>query len=274
MVARSMRSVDALPAFFCQTSGMCGPMGRTTRVFHPLRETMTTILFWDIDGTLLTTARAGVFALEEAAQAVIGVEVDLADMNTAGLTDRQIAINILERYRVTPQPSKVDRLLRLYGQRLPACLGRKQGSVLKGVQEILERVHARRDVISMLLTGNIEAGAKAKLAHYGLDAYFSHGAFSDQTEDRTAIARDALALAERVVAESSPDPRPGIPSERLYVIGDTPHDIVCGKAINARVVAVASGGYDLQTLETYEPWWALACLPEPDEFLRKLGLEA
>ena len=235
---------------------------------------MATILFWDIDGTLLTTARAGIFALEEAASEVIGTEVNLTDMITAGLTDRQIAINILEHYGMTLDAARIDRLLHLYGQKLPANLGRKQGAVLKGVQEILERVHERSDVISMLLTGNIEAGAKAKLAHYGLDAYFTHGAFSDKTEDRTAIARAALAQAEAIVGELSPDRCADIAPDQLYVIGDTPHDIVCGKAINVRVVAVASGGYDLETLKSYEPWWALSCLPEPDEFFRKLGLEA
>ena len=31
---------------------------------------MTTALFWDIDGTLLTTMKAGVFALEEACRSV------------------------------------------------------------------------------------------------------------------------------------------------------------------------------------------------------------
>ncbi len=234
---------------------------------------MTTILFWDIDGTLLTTARAGIFALEEATSEVIGAVVNLTDMNTAGLTDRQIAINILEHFGVAVSAAKIDRLLQLYGLKLPASLGRKQGSVLNGVQGILERVHERSDVISMLLTGNIEAGARAKLVHYGLDAYFAHGAFSDKTEDRTAIARDALALAETVVSRLGPDHGAGTTSNQIYVIGDTPHDIVCGKAINARVVAVASGGYDLETLQTYEPWWCLSCLPEPDEFFRKLGIE-
>ncbi len=234
---------------------------------------MTTILFWDIDGTLLTTARAGIFALEEAASEVIGAEVNLTDMNTAGLTDRQIAINILEHYGVAVDAAKIDRLLQLYGQKLPVSLGRKQGAVLNGVQGILQRVHERSDVISMLLTGNIEAGARAKLVHYGLDTYFTHGAFSDKTEDRTAIARDALAQAETIVGRLSSDHCAGIASDQFYVIGDTPHDIVCGKAINARVVAVASGGYDLETLQTYEPWWSLSCLPEPDEFFRKLGIE-
>jgi phosphoglycolate phosphatase-like HAD superfamily hydrolase len=237
------------------------------------RKTVTTVLFWDIDGTLLTTARAGVFALEEAASTVIGADVSLTDMDTAGLTDRRIAINILKHCGVAPDAAKVDQLLHLYGQRLPASLGRKQGAVLEGVVEILERAHERTDVVSMLLTGNIEAGAKAKLTHYGLDGYFSHGAFSDKTEDRRTIARDALALAEAVVDGFYGNNCAGVASDQFYVIGDTPHDIVGGSAINARVIAVASGGYDLETLKTYDPWWALPCLPEPNEFFRKLGLE-
>ena len=52
---------------------------------------MTLYLFWDIDGTLLTTARAGIFALEEAAEAVLGERIDMREMRTAGLTDAEIA---------------------------------------------------------------------------------------------------------------------------------------------------------------------------------------
>ena len=36
-----------------------------------MNERSPTILLWDIDGTLLTTARAGIFALEAAARALL-----------------------------------------------------------------------------------------------------------------------------------------------------------------------------------------------------------
>jgi phosphoglycolate phosphatase-like HAD superfamily hydrolase len=173
-------------------------------------------------------------------------------------------MTILDLHGVRPDADKVERLLRMYGEGLPASLTRKQGAVLKGVREILDALHPRADVHSFLLTGNIEAGAKAKLAHYGLDGYFSRGAFSDQTPDRVAIARQALAMAEAAVG--------GSVSGSVYVIGDTPHDIHCGHAINARVVAVASGAYDLASLVAHQPWWAVPVLPEPHVFLRKIGL--
>jgi phosphoglycolate phosphatase-like HAD superfamily hydrolase len=229
------------------------------------RQLMTTVLFWDIDGTLLTTGRAGIFALEDAASEVIGTQVELTALPTAGLTDRQIATNILQAYGVTPGVAKVDRLLQLYGDYLPASLPRRQGYVLQGVREILEQLQPRSDVVSLLLTGNIQAGAQAKLAYYGLDSYFVGGAFSDRTEDRSAIARQALAIAQERVGE--------IPPEKCYVIGDTPHDIHCGQAIRARVVAVASGSYTVEELSHHNPWWTIPSLPEPQSFFQKIGLQ-
>ena len=61
----------------------------------------------------------------------------------------------------------------------------------------------------------------------------------------------------------------------MVVIGDTPHDVSCGKAIGARTVAVATGpGYDLDELRACDPWLALAELPPPDELLATAGAVA
>lgn len=228
---------------------------------------MKTLLFWDIDGTLLTTARAGIYALEAAALEVTGHEIDLNGMQTAGLTDRQIAAQILREAGSDARADQVDRFLSVYGERLPASLYRKQGRVLSGVREILDRLRGREDVVSILLTGNVETGARAKLAHYGLGHYFTHGAFCDAFADRTAIAQAALRLATDLVGDES-----AVDGERLFVIGDTPHDISCGHAIDARVVAVASGAYSREELECHNPWWAIDCLPQADRFFDKLGL--
>lgn len=225
---------------------------------------MTTVLFWDIDGTLLSTGRAGIFALEDAASEIIGTKVDFSNLKTAGMTDRGLAAEILLKYGVSPDPEKIDRLLQLYGEYLPASLPRKQGYVLPGVLEILQELEKRTDVVSFLLTGNLEAGAKAKLTYYGLERYFLGGGFSDVSADRRAIARAALTLAEEMLGVIS--------AEKVYVIGDTPHDIDCGKAINARVIAIASGNYQLEELAEHEPWLTLPSFPEPGEFLAKIGL--
>jgi phosphoglycolate phosphatase len=225
---------------------------------------LKTVLFWDIDGTLLTTGRAGIFAWEDAALEVTGKKVDLDKLETAGLTDPQVAARILEACGVPADPETARRMTRLYENRLPASLPRREGKVMPGVREILEHSRRRADVLSLLLTGNTRAGAGAKLAHYGLADFFSDGAFSDDRPDRPAIARAALEMARRLDTS--------VRLENVYVIGDTPHDIHCGQAIGARCVAVASGPYSVSQLEAHRPWWAVERLPAPAVFAQKLGL--
>lgn len=223
---------------------------------------MTTVLFWDIDGTLLTTARAGLSAWQEALEEQIGTPLDLSGFQTAGLTDVEIARSLSSSHGL--DATRHDELLKSYERRLPECLGRRTGTVLPNVRTILQRLRGRSDVYSALLTGNTRAGAAAKLEHYGLAEFFDCGAFADGAGDRPTIARSALAQARKIAGMVSPD--------RVYVIGDTPHDVACGKAIGARVVAVATGAYTMDQLRETDPWWLLESLPEPEVFLPRLGL--
>jgi phosphoglycolate phosphatase len=227
---------------------------------------VTTVLFWDIDGTLLTTARAGVFALEEAARAVLGHDVDFAALKTAGLTDWQVAELALSTAGGDSSEANVRRFLSVYEEHLPARLHLKTGQVLDGVEPILEDLADRNDVLSLLLTGNTEAGARTKLGHYGLDRWFEAGAFCADGGDRASIARRAWELAREQLG-SDPDP------SASYVIGDTVHDVECGKAIGVRTIAVATGPNGGSGLAESEPWLLLDVLPAPAEFRRVIGVD-
>ena len=227
---------------------------------------MKYVLFWDIDGTLLTTGRAGIYAWEEALKQVLGVSLDLSNFRTAGLTDFNIAGSLVEAHGNSAGPDTVTRVVRAYEQHLAGALTRKQGRVLPGVFELLQYLRDREGVLSLLLTGNTEAGAKAKLAYYRLSEFFTAGAFADGVPDRVAIARKAATLARRLAGGQ-------VPSKRMFVIGDTPDDIECGKAIEARTVAVATGFYSASDLERERPWLTLERLPRPEEFMAALGLD-
>ena len=229
---------------------------------------MTTFLFWDIDGTLLTTARAGIFAWEDATKDVLGRRIEMSTMRTAGLTDAEIAVVLVQHHGET-DATAAGRLLDEYARRLPAALPRREGHVLPNVRENLEVLSARDDVVNMLLTGNVAAGAEAKLRHYGLWEFFgAGGAFSVEGSDRPSIARRARELAAEHSGNGTwPD------AERMVVIGDTPHDVSCGKAIGARTVAVATGPvYSIEDLRASGPWLALEAMPEPPEFQVRLGI--
>jgi phosphoglycolate phosphatase-like HAD superfamily hydrolase len=219
-----------------------------------------TVLFWDIDGTLITTRRAGMYAWNDSVRELTGLEFDLkTELRTAGLTDYQIAVKTFELLGVQPDPAKIELLVRRYEELLPSSLPQKDGYVLPNVRDILEHLRVRPDIRSYLLTGNTRGGARAKLTHYDLIRFFPDGAFAEDTSSRSSIARRALDLAQRGGA---------IGDGGLFVIGDTPHDIDCATAIGARTIAVATGGYSIEELEAHHPWRVFNELPPPDGFVR------
>lgn len=220
------------------------------------------VLFWDIDGTLLTTGKAGVPAWEAAVREVTGREFELSLIRVPGLTDFQIAVKTFELLGVEPDEATLRRMVRRYEELLPDALPRKAGRVLPNVREILEHLQTRADVRSYLLTGNTRGGARAKLTHYGLFDFFPDGAFAEDAGERSTIAVRALDLARR----AGP-----VGDDAVFVIGDTPHDIHCANAIGARTIAVGTGGYTVDELRAHGPWRIFDELPPADEFVRLIA---
>lgn len=216
------------------------------------------VLFWDIDGTLITTGKAGVPAWEAAVREVVGRDFELEKFRVAGMTDYQIAVRTFQLLDFAGGDEPLWRMVRRYEELLPAYLPLKQGRVFPNVREILDHVGGRPDIRSYLLTGNTRGGARAKLTYYDLWKYFPGGAFAEDAGDRSTIAARALALAR---AEGP------VTDDRIYVIGDTPHDIDCANAIGARTIAVATGGYSAAELEAHRPWRLFEELPPPQQFV-------
>lgn len=217
-----------------------------------------TTLFWDIDGTLLTTSKAGVPAWESAVRETTGKDFQLSSIRIPGLTDFQIAARTFELLGVTDSDDLLARMVTRYEDLLPSTLPLKQGRVLPRVRDILDALQPRTDVRSYLLTGNTRRGARAKLTHYDLLKYFPDGAFAEDQGVRSTVAIRALAVARRLGP---------VDEGRVFVIGDTPYDIEGAKAIDARTIAVATGGYSVEELTAHNPWRVYDELPSPPAFL-------
>lgn len=226
---------------------------------------MTLAIFWDLDGTILTTQRAGIRAYEEALERVTGRRVSLADFPTAGLTDLEIAHRILEAHDGTQ--GSAPALLAAYEELLPAALDRGRVHAIPEAAAILEALRARSDARSFLLTGNTRRGAAAKLSRAGLADLFAAGGYSNPLRQRAEVAVAALREAERHLGGP-------VPPGRRIVIGDTPHDVACARAIDARCIAVGSGPYAFEALRATGAWRVLPRLPPPPEFFTMLGLAA
>lgn len=204
------------------------------------------LLLFDIDGTLITSGGAGESSLKLAMRERLGVEEDLAGITLAGATDALIAHQLLAKHALPASPENVSALLESYLHHLPVRMPRHNGRLLPGIVELLEQLKTREEFTLALLTGNLQRGAKIKLSHYGVWDYFEFGAFADDHHDRNELGHFARARAfERHGVE--------FPAGRIYVIGDTPRDIECGRAIDAKTVAIATGVYSYEALEAHRP---------------------
>jgi phosphoglycolate phosphatase-like HAD superfamily hydrolase len=220
---------------------------------------VNTLLLWDIDGTLIASGGAGMHALQAGLRQALGIEGSLADIDFAGRTDRWIVRRIFEKFSVPHSEENFTRLIDSYIAALPASLLNPHARVLPGVREILAQADAREDVAQGLLTGNLRRGAQTKLGHHGLWEFFPFGGFADDGELRNDISPHALRRAhEHAKVTFAP--------ERVWVIGDTPHDIECGRVIGARTLAVATGSHTVAQLAAHSPDAVLAHLADTAAF--------
>ncbi|HTU91935.1 MAG TPA: HAD hydrolase-like protein [Gemmataceae bacterium] len=216
------------------------------------------VCLFDIDGTLIASGGAGKAALEAALAEEFGIPHILDKMQLSGRTDRAIIANLFRLHFIDDTPDNHERLRDAYLRHLPRYL--HAGRVLPGIADLLAHLTGRKDVAIGLLTGNVRAGAKAKLGYFGLDDYFAFGGYGDHHLDRDDVAREALAEIRHHFNGS-------VHPERIWVIGDTPLDIRCARSIGARAVAVATGWHGLAELAEHQPDLLLADLSNPAPLL-------
>lgn len=207
---------------------------------------MKHLLLWDIDGTLIASGGAGMRALERALRSAFGIDGSLADIDFAGRTDTWIMRAVFRKFALSETAENFARFFDAYVATLPSELVNPQARVLPGVREILAAASSHGGFAQGLLTGNMRRGAEVKLAHHGLWDRFAFGAFGDDSEHRNELGPHAVrrALERHGVNFAADD---------VWVIGDTPHDIACGKIIGARTLAVGTGGATVEQLRAHAP---------------------
>ena len=154
------------------------------------------LLLFDIDGTLIHSGGAGVHALKSALVERFRIADDLRDIEIAGMTDSGIVVSILKKHQIPVTNENVSAFLDSYVHFLSLELPRREGKLLPGVLELLERLKSRPQLVLALLTGNVSRGAQLKLKHYGVWHFFEFGAFADDHQDRNRLGSFARARAK------------------------------------------------------------------------------
>lgn len=195
------------------------------------------LVLFDIDGTLLFGGPLWKECFLKAfSHHYPGIE--FPNVPFCGKTDLQIASEILAAAGVArdvverQMPVVVDHYVRLA---VPLSEERAhEVTVLPGVRPLLEDLSAREEVVVGLLTGNVKQGAFAKLACAELEHHFKFGVFCDDNWDRYQLPALAVEKAKKDLGHE-------FSGKQVVIIGDTVHDVNCGKSIGVKSIAVGTG---------------------------------
>ena len=208
------------------------------------------LVLWDIDGTLVQAGEVGRDIFTEAFQTVVGRAPDQVAARTlamAGRTDPEIALEFLTAHEI----AEGERHLPAFSEALATALAakaaliRERGRALPGARETLAALGRTEGVVQSLLTGNVQPNALLKLASFELDGYldFEVGGFGSDHHHRPSLVEVARTKAEAKYGADFAGPA-------TVLVGDTPLDVAAGRAGGARVVAVATGPYGVEELES------------------------
>lgn len=195
-----------------------------------------TVLF-DIDNTLLNTGGAGGHAMNRAFAELFGIDDGFRKIEFSGRTDLFILENALKHGNIAGGPHEhMEAFVSAYTRLLPQSLAEREGHVMPGFPELLDRLREAGARVG-LATGNFSEGARLKLEFYELAGHFAGGGFGEVSRDRS----DVVAAAIREVAD-------GTAPEDVIVVGDTPHDVSAALANGAIGVGVATGHHRAEEL--------------------------
>lgn len=223
---------------------------------------MTLIVLWDIDHTLIDNAGVSKEIYAAAFETVTG-EHPAEPAVTEGRTDRLIMRSMFRRNGVDePEWPQVETALAEAGEERREVL-RERGTALPGVREALKEASVHDGWASSVLTGNIAANARVKLAAFGLDGLLDLpvGAYGADAVERPHL----VDIARRRIHRDC-----GLPvATPVVLVGDTPRDVEAALTSGVHIIAVATG---VDSPSSLAAAGARVVLPDLTDTDRVLGL--
>jgi phosphoglycolate phosphatase len=223
------------------------------------------LVLFDIDGTLITDGGAARTAFAEALTLVYGYDGDVDRYDFSGRTDPQIAHMVLRDAGIPSAAidEHLPDLWREYLQRLQRNTQNGGVRALPGMQPLLDALAANERVTLALLTGNIEPGARLKLAPPALNQFFPFGAFGSDSADRQKLPPIAVQRASVIDGYR-------FTGADVVILGDSIYDVRCGVPYEATTVAIASGKTKADTLRAENPTYFFESAEDTNKLLEAI----
>ncbi len=223
------------------------------------------LLLFDLDWTVIHTGGAGIRALDSAFQVEFNIAQAMKGILPDGKTDPAIVREMIQLHlQREPKKGEIERICQRYVEHLPIEIAQTADYViLPGIPELLAQLAQNREAVMGLGTGNLQAGARAKLSRSNLLPYFKFGGFGDDSENRPDVLRAGVKRGEEFAG------RRFAPRD-VVVIGDHFRDIHAAQAIGATIFAVATGRLKEAELSSHKPDVVFKDLSDTSQVLKAI----
>ncbi len=207
------------------------------------------LVLFDIDGTMLTTSRVGIKAMECAGREIFDGSFTVQDIEFAGRLDPMIIDDLLEPWGKRGCAEHRERFREGYGRHLELFV--KEPGItraLPGVVELIDEVDRQQHGVLGLVTGNYPETGFTKISAAGIDPErFKINAWGSDSHSTPPTRNDLPGVAMSRYAEATGRVLQG---SEVVIIGDTPHDVDCAMAHGCRCIATATGMYTRGVLDS------------------------
>ena len=217
------------------------------------------LVLFDVDSTLIRVGNAAKKAMDAAYKEFLGhKKASINQIRYDGKTDKQIIMEVLALYDMARKKieSMLDEIAEYYLASLEENLKIETNfTIFPGVTVLLENLQNDDEIVLGLLTGNLERGARLKLSPFGFNKYFAFGAFGSDSIHRNKLVPFAVKRAEKLFGKK-------FSGKEIVIIGDSIHDINCGKPYGAKTIAVATGFTSIKELKQHNPDYVFSDLSD------------
>ncbi|MDI6603293.1 MAG: HAD family hydrolase [Patescibacteria group bacterium] len=223
---------------------------------------MNKLILFDIDKTLVTSSKAHHKAFSEAFLKVYGVDTTIDIINSHGMTEQQIIIEVLKKNGLDEQTikSKLQECMKVMIDSFNKNIDNDEIIMLDGVKELLEEL--KNNVLMGLVTGNLEPIARGKLKKVGINHYFKVGGFGEDDINRTNLVKIAIKRAEENFDFTC--------NNNVFLIGDAPQDMKAEREAGVETIGVTTGIYSKEQLEDAGADFVVESLKDKNKILEIL----
>ena len=190
------------------------------------------LYLFDIDGTILSPGPSARKAINQAIENFTGVPPNLQIKDVAGMTDRLIVRNALEKSGADGDITEViTDIINDYLTIFENTYLKSDGAFV--FEDALHLVHKIKEKSFPLglLTGNVKRGAKIKLGKFDLMKHFSFGVYGEEGATRSDLPIVARNRAKEILGKS-------FEFEDIVLVGDTPEDAIAAKVNGCKSIIV------------------------------------